>query len=128
MKAGRRWARGMVRVSKLRSKILHDRGVELEKHTRRPVQYANLPVPYKKTRLMQLLEFRRNAKLEDFLFEGTIYQAEKKLKIDCTTIHKWRVLILKARSLQFWGSFDEQAALQGLRERNKMKEEANVSG
>ncbi len=96
----------MVSPSVLRHRILKQRGVELKRLSRKPVQFANLPTPYKKTRLMQLLEYRIGSRLEDFIFTGTIYEAEKTLGIDASTIYKWRTLIREARDKEFFDKFD----------------------
>lgn len=95
-------------ASEIRRRILKRRGVELKKHTRKPISFDQLPTPYKKTRLMQLIELRHGQKLEDLIFEGTIYEAEKKLEVDATTISKWRALITEARHKEFFDQFEEE--------------------
>jgi len=92
--------------SKIRKKILQQRGVELQKHTRKPITYDDLPSLYPKTRLMKYIELKFNAKLEDIIFTGTIYELEKKLGIDSTTISKWRKIISEAKEQQFWKQFE----------------------
>lgn len=79
--------------SEIRRRILKQRGVELKKHTRKPISVDQLPTPYKKTRLMQLIELRHGKRLEDLIFTGTIYEVEKKLGVDASTISKWRKVI-----------------------------------
>ncbi len=93
------------RPSKIRKRILKQRGVELEKHTRRPVSYDDLPAPYHKTKLMKYIELKFNDKLENIIFTGTIYELEKKLDIDATTVSKWRKLISEAKEKEFWKQF-----------------------
>jgi len=55
---------------------------------------------------MQLVELQQGQRLEAFIFTGTIYDAEKKLGIDATTIHNWRVLITEARRKEFFKQFE----------------------
>lgn len=92
--------------AKIRKEILRKRGVQMEKHTRKPISVEELPTPYKKTSLMKLLELKMGIPLEQFIFTGTIYEAEKKLNIDATTISKWRTLITDARDKEFFAQFD----------------------
>lgn len=91
--------------AEIRRQILRQRGVELKKHTRKPVSVDQLPTPYKKTRLMQLIELRHGQRLEDLIFIGTIYDAEKKLGVDASTVSKWRTLISGARDKEFFDQF-----------------------
>ena len=93
------------RPSEIRKRILKQRGVELKKHTRKPVSVDQLPAPYDKTRLMQLIELRFGMRLDDLIFVGTIYEAEKRLGVDATTISKWRKLVSEARSKDFFDQF-----------------------
>lgn len=92
------------RLSDLRKNIKQQRGIEFSKHTRKPTHISELPTPYKKTRLMQLTEYRFNERLENLIFTGTIYEVEKKLGVDASTISKWRKLIDEAFFGQFTGS------------------------
>lgn len=90
------------RPSDIRKRILKQRGVEFKKHTRKPVSADQLPSAYKKTRLMQLIELRYGQRLENILFTGeTIYELEKKLGVDASTISKWRKFINEAFFEQF---------------------------
>jgi transposase len=89
------------RLSEIRKRIQKQRGVELKKHTRKPTHISDLPTPYKKTRLMQLIEYRFNIKLEKLIFTGTIYEVEKKIGVDASTISKWRKIIDEAFFKQF---------------------------
>lgn len=93
--------------SELRRRILKGRGVELAKHTRKPVTYDDLPAPYRKTRLMKYIELKFGDKLENLIFDGTIYSLEKKLGIDATTISKWRTIISESREREFWKQFEK---------------------
>ena len=94
--------------SKIRKEILKQRGVELKKHTRKPVSIDKLPTPYKKTRLMQLVELRHSKRLEELIFTGTIYEVEKRLEVDATTVSKWRALVTEARDKEFFAQFKEK--------------------
>ena len=91
--------------SKIRRKILRQRGVTLEKHTRKPITYDDLPSPYHKTRAMKYIELKFGGRLEDIIFKGTIYEMEKKLGIDATTISKWRTIVSEATDKKFWKQF-----------------------
>ena len=94
------------RLSDLRKNIKKQRGIEFAKHTRKPTHISELPVPYRKTRLMQLIEYRFNERLENLIFTGTIYEVERKLGVDASTISKWRKIIDEA----FFGLFSAQTA------------------
>lgn len=89
--------------SDIRKQILKQRGVEMKKHSRKPVRIDQLRTPYKTTRLMQLVMLQNGARLENLIFAGTIYDVEKKLGIDASTISKWRKIINAA----FFGQFEE---------------------
>lgn len=89
----------------LKQRILKQRGVVLEKGTRRPITYDDLPSPYPKTRLMKYIELKHGDTLENIIFTGTIYELEKKLGIDATTISKWRKIISEAKEAEFWKQF-----------------------
>ena len=87
--------------AEIRRRILKQRGVALKKHTRKPIHVAELPSPYKKTRLMQLVEHQQGQRLENLIFTGTIYDVEKKLGVDASTVSKWRKIIEQAFFKQF---------------------------
>lgn len=93
-------------TSKIRKKILKQRGVELQKLTRKPVTFDDLPSIYPKTKLMKYIELKFVARLEDIIFSGTIYELEKKLGVDATTISKWRKVISEAKEKEFWKQFE----------------------
>ena len=95
----------MTSQSKIRKRILRQRGVELEKHTRKPITYDDLPSLYPKTRLMKYVELKFGDRLENIIFDGTIYTLEKELGIDATTISKWRKIISEAKEKAFWEQF-----------------------
>lgn len=94
----------MTQLHKVRKSILKQRGVELAPHTRKPVPYDELPVPYIKTNLMKLLELKHSQRIEELISKnkGTIYQVAKQLDIDASTVSKWRTLIADAN---FWENF-----------------------
>lgn len=98
--------REMTSQSKIRKRILKQRGVELEKHTRKPVTYDDLPSLYSKTRLMKYIELKFGDRLENIIFTDTIYALEKKLGIDATTVSKWRRVISDAKEREFWKQFE----------------------
>ncbi|KKL94017.1 hypothetical protein LCGC14_1868810 [marine sediment metagenome] len=91
--------------AKLRRKILKDRGIQLAKHTRKPITYDDLPSIIVKSHLMKLIELKHSDKLENLIFEGTIYAAAKKLNVSPSTISKWRKLVSEARETEFWKQF-----------------------
>ena len=94
--------------STLRNRILKQRGVELKKLTRKPTPISESPTPYCKTRLMQLIELRFGMRLDKLIFTGTIYEAEKKLGVDASTISKWRKLVTEAKDKEFFDQFKEE--------------------
>jgi len=94
----------MTRPQDIRRKITKQRGVEFKKHSRKPISVDQLPSPYKKTRLMQLIELRHSTRLEKLIYKGTIYDVEKKIGVDATTIYKWRKIIDTA----FFKQFEEE--------------------
>ena len=91
----------MTRPSDIRKRILKQRGVEFKKHTRKPAHVSELQSPYHKTRLMQLVEHQQGQRLELLIYTGTIYDVEKRLGVDASTISKWRKLIDAAFFKQF---------------------------
>lgn len=97
----------MTKTSTLRRRILKQRGVELAKHTRRPITHDDLPAPYHKTRLMKYVELKYSNSLENLIFSGTIYQVGKALGIDPTTVSKWRKQLGEAAEALFWKQFEE---------------------
>ena len=95
----------MTRQLDVRSRILKQRGVELAKHTRKPRTADDLPAPYPKTRAMKYLELKFGKRLEELILVGNIYDLEKKLGVDATTISKWRKLVNETRDKIFWSNF-----------------------
>jgi hypothetical protein len=63
---------------------------------------------------MKYMELHYKMPLQDFLFTGTIDEAEAKFKkdgvpLDRNTIYKWRVLVRAAIDKQFWKEFPKQS-------------------
>ncbi|KKM92850.1 hypothetical protein LCGC14_1214220 [marine sediment metagenome] len=95
----------MTRPSDIRKRLLKQRGVELKRLSRKPIPLEESPTPYRKTNLMRLVEYRFKAKLDDLIFKGTIYEVERAVGVDATTVSKWRKLITAARDAEFFGQF-----------------------
>ena len=94
-----------MRPSDIRKKILKQRGVEFKRLSRKPVPIEELPSAYPKSTLMRLIEMKFKNKLENIITEGTIYEVEKRIGVDSTTISKWRKLIKEAQSRLFFEQF-----------------------
>jgi hypothetical protein len=94
--------------AKIRRKILRERGVCLEKHTRKPLTIDQQPTPYQKSNLMKLIELKHQESIENLIFKGTIYEVGKKLGVSPSAISKWRTLISKAKEKEFWSNFKEE--------------------
>ena len=88
--------------SKIRKNILKQRGVELAKHTRKPITVDDLPSSFRKTSLMRYIELKHSAHLEDLIMQGNIYELGKQLGVSASTISKWRKAINEA----FWDNFE----------------------
>lgn len=92
------------RPSDIRKRLLKQRGVELKRLTRKPVTVDELPSSFPKTRLMRYLELKFGKRLEDLIMTAdTIYELERKLAVDATTISKWRKMLNEV----FWGEFNQ---------------------
>ena len=94
--------------SKLRRRILKQRGVELAKHTRTPTTYDDIPASYHKTRAMKYIELKFSDKLERLIFTGTERETAKRLGVDYSTVSKWRKIIRDAKEAEFWSQFKER--------------------
>lgn len=92
----------------IKRRILKQRGVELAKHTRRPMTHDELPSTYPKTQLMKYIELKFGNKLENLIFDGTVRATAKRLHIDYSTVSKWRKLILEAKDHEFWKQFEKR--------------------
>ncbi|KKL65129.1 hypothetical protein LCGC14_2158100, partial [marine sediment metagenome] len=97
----------MTRPSDIRKRILKQRGVELKKLSRKPIPIEETPTPYKKSALMRLTELRFRCRLDDLIFKGTIYEVERAIGVDATTVSKWRKLITEARDAEFFSQFKQ---------------------
>ena len=95
----------MTRLSDIRKKILKQRGVELRRLTRKPVPIEELPSIFPKTTLMRLVEMKFKEKLENLIFIGTIYEVERRLSVDASTISKWRKIIKESQRKEFFEQF-----------------------
>lgn len=89
----------------IRKKILKQRGVELAKHTRRPMTYDERPSLIVKTQLMKYIELKYGDTLENLISNGTVRATAKRLHIDYSTVSKWRKLIEEAKENEFWKQF-----------------------
>ena len=74
----------------LRRRILTKRGIELEKHTRRPKPIDEVAAPYHKTNLMKYMELKHKTHIHKLIRGGTIYEVGKRLGLNPSTISKWR--------------------------------------
>ena len=95
----------MTRVSDIRKRLLKQRGVEFRRLSRKPVSVEELPAPFEKSTLMKLTELRFKERLENLIFTGTIYEVEKRLGVDASTISKWRKLIQESKDKEFFAQF-----------------------
>ena len=92
-------------LSEIRKQILKQRGVEFKKLSKKVVPVVDIPTPYTKTNLMKLLELKHKDTIENLIMEGTIYEVERRLDIDATTVSKWRKLINEAKQQEFFEQF-----------------------
>ena len=95
----------MTRVSDIRKRLLKQRGVEFKRLSRKPVSVEELPASFEKSTLMKLTELRFKERLENLIFTGTIYEVEKRLGVDASTISKWRKLIQESKDKEFFAQF-----------------------
>ena len=94
----------------IRRRIKKQRGIEFKKLSRKPASAVSLksfPSTYKKSNLMKLTELRLGKPLDKIIFTGTIYELEKELGVDASTISKWRKLINEALDREFMNKFKE---------------------
>jgi hypothetical protein len=94
--------------AKLKRQILQQRGIQLAKHTKKPMTFDELPSIIKRTPLMRLMELKFHDKLENIIFDGSIYKTAKKLRVNPVTISKWRRVITQAQDKRFWAQFPEK--------------------
>jgi len=95
----------LTRISDIRKKILKQRSVEFKRLSRKPVPLEELPSAFPKSTLMRLTEMKFRDKLENLIMEGTIYEVEKKIGVDATTISKWRKVIQESQRKEFFEQF-----------------------
>lgn len=92
----------------LRARILKRRAVELEKGTKRPLTYDELPSSFPKSRLMKYIELKFSDRLGNLIAPGTIYEIAKRLGIDASTVSKWRKILAETKEKEFWNQFKER--------------------
>ncbi len=98
----------MTQSSKLKKRILRERGIQLQKHTGKPLTMDDAPAPYKKSDLMRLVEIKYQDKLEQIIFKGTIYEVAKRIKVCPATVSNWRRIVSEAKDAEFWSSFEKE--------------------
>lgn len=87
----------MTTQAALRRMILKSRNIGvLERGTRNPLPYSDAPSKFNKTYAMKLLELRYGTPVEELIMEGNIYELEKRLGVDATTISRWRKKIRRS--------------------------------
>lgn len=92
----------------IRRRILKERGVTLEKHTRKPQTVDEVQRDFKKTSAMKYVELKFGKPIEELIFGSSIYKIGKALSLDPSTISKWRKTIAEAKERKFWGEFKEE--------------------
>lgn len=94
-------------LAELRRKILDRKDVKLEKHTRKPLPFADQPDLFPKTTKMRYIELRYHIRLELEIFKGSLDDVCRRLynEVDRSTISRWRKTILK--HVTFYGGKNE---------------------
>jgi len=96
-------------TASIRRKVLTDRGVKLEKHTRKPRPLPEeLPSSFSKTPMMKYLEIKHHTPIEQLVFADSIYTVGKRLGVNPSTVSKWRKAITEAREKEFWNQFPKE--------------------
>jgi hypothetical protein len=95
------------KTAKIRKKILAGRGVQLEKHTGKPITYDDLPAVFPKSKSMKYIELKFGNTIENIIFKGTIYEVAKKVNMSPSCISRWRKLISEAKEKKFWRQFPD---------------------
>jgi hypothetical protein len=99
----------MPSISSIKKKILRQRGIgSMSKGSRTPVSIADTPAVYHKTVTMKLMEIKYSLPIDQLIFEGTIYEAGKRLRLAPSTISKWRRRITLAKEKAFWSNFKKE--------------------
>lgn len=93
-------------LKEIRQQILKQRGVEFKKLSKKVIPVTEIPTSYTKTNLMKLLELKHNDTIENLIMKGTIYEVERRLDIDASTVSKWRKLINEAKQQEFFEQFN----------------------
>ncbi len=94
----------MSELSRLRHRIMKERGVHFSPRQRKLVTQDELPpsIPIKKTAAMRLIEMKFNEPIEKIIFDGSIYTIAKRTGVDPTTISKWRKIVNAALEKIWW--------------------------
>ena len=95
-------------TASIRRRILKERGVKLDKHTRkpRPSVAEELSSSFRKTTTMKYLEIKHHAPIEQLIFEGSIYKVGRRLGVNPSTISKWRKAFGEQQEKEFWQQFN----------------------
>lgn len=86
-------------MANVRRAMLQRRGVVLEPHTRKPLEYHEAEASFTKTPLMRFVELKFGKPVEVLVATGTIYALAKQLSLDATTVSKWRKRIRESGTI-----------------------------
>ena len=86
-----------VPITKLRQRILNNRGIVFDKHTKTPVPLSDLPDEYPKTSKMKYFESKYSCKIERVILSGSLTDAVLffNFEVDRSTISRWRKHIFR---------------------------------
>lgn len=96
-----------IRLGQLKKRILQQRGVELQRHTRKPILKEEVPSMFVKTPAMRLIEMKFNILIEKDIYIGSLNEVEKRYQytVERSTISKWRKYfnsaILKSKGVNY---------------------------
>lgn len=77
-------------MTNLKKRILKNRRVQLEPGTKNPISIDEMPTPFKKTIRMRFIELKYHQPIQVLLAHGTIDEVAAYLKVDRSTVSKWR--------------------------------------
>lgn len=82
-------------IADLRRRILNRRDIKLEKHTRKPLLFEQVPDEFHKTPKMKYLELKYHLRLEHTLHKGSLLDICKLFhwEVDRSTVSRWRKYI-----------------------------------
>mgnify|MGYP001561718513 CR=1 FL=1 len=82
-------------LAELQRRILHRKGVVLEKHTRHPISLDIHPDTYHKTPKMKYIELKYHIRLENILPFYSLNELRQKFggEVDTGTLSRWRKYI-----------------------------------